>query len=133
MFPDALGSVTRMISSLAIVIGLILVLMALFKKLTACGTPLGKRFSLIRLISSTSISPKKSIALVEIAGEIMAVGITSQQISLLGKIESNEAKERIRAVDGSKGTIRSFREHLDGVVPRQFRWQKKWKKSAESA
>ncbi|MBW2307931.1 MAG: flagellar biosynthetic protein FliO [Deltaproteobacteria bacterium] len=129
MVPDTLGSITRMVSSLAIVIGTILLVTVLFRRLTACGTPLGNKFKLIRTITSMPISPKKSIAMVDVAGEIIVIGITSQQISMLYKIESDEALGRIHAIETPKETVKSFREHLEGLMSRRFRTEKKWKRS----
>jgi flagellar biogenesis protein FliO len=44
----------------------------------------------IRVLSSKLIAPQKHISLVEIAGEILALGVTSQQITFLTKIENQE-------------------------------------------
>lgn len=133
MFPDNLVSITRMLSSLAIVIGIILFLSVILKKLAAGGTALGNRFKLIRMITSTPISHKKSIALVEVAGEIIAIGITSQQISMLYKIENDKALETINSIAAQKTTIKSFREHLDEILLKRFRQEKSWDKSREAA
>lgn len=44
----------------------------------------------IRVLSSKLIAPQKHISLVEIGGEILALGVTSQQITFLTKIENQE-------------------------------------------
>jgi flagellar biogenesis protein FliO len=44
----------------------------------------------IRVLSSKLIAPQKHISLVEIAGEVLALGVTSQQITFLTKIENQE-------------------------------------------
>ena len=44
----------------------------------------------IRLLASKPIAPQKYISLVEIGGEVLALGVTSQQITFLTKIENQE-------------------------------------------
>ena len=44
----------------------------------------------IRVLTSKLIAPQKHISLVEIAGEVFALGVTSQQITFLTKIENLE-------------------------------------------
>ena len=44
----------------------------------------------IRLLSTQPIAPQKYISLVEIGGEVLALGITQDHITLLGKVENKE-------------------------------------------
>jgi flagellar biogenesis protein FliO len=55
----------------------------------------------IRILTTQLIAPQKYISLVEIDGQVLALGITEAQITLLTKIENKEFLERI-AGKGSK-------------------------------
>ena len=50
----------------------------------ASGTPL------IRVVANSYLAPRKSVALVAIAGEYFVVGLTADQLVPLGRIESRE-------------------------------------------
>ncbi len=53
----------------------------------------------IRVLTSKLIAPQKYVSLVEIAGEILALGVSSQQVTFLTKIENREWV-RNRLADG---------------------------------
>ena len=50
----------------------------------------------IRLLATQSIAPRQYISLVEIGGEVLALGVSETQITLLTKIENKEFLERMR-------------------------------------
>lgn len=99
---------------LALAFGAIMALLlggaSLFRRLAGEGG-LGRRRRLIRLINKSYIGPKKSIALVEVAGEVLVVGISNSNISMLSKVESSDTLRRIRG--GS-----SFDEELGNAMPK---------------
>jgi flagellar protein FliO/FliZ len=84
---DIITALFKMISALAIVLGLM--------ALTAYGVRrfLGPRIGtpgsgpLMRVQGSISLGVKKEIALVEVAGSFLVVGVTPNQISLLARFE----------------------------------------------
>lgn len=49
----------------------------------------------IRVLATHSLAPQKYLSLVEMGGEILALGISEAQITLLTKIENKETIERI--------------------------------------
>jgi len=51
----------------------------------------------IRLLTTQSIAPQKYISLVEIGGEVLALGISEAQITFLSKIENKELVEKLIA------------------------------------
>jgi flagellar biogenesis protein FliO len=79
----------KMILALGGILVLLFCLVRVFKRLEwgrgAPGPDGG-----IRVLSSKLIAPQKHISLVEIAGEVLALGVTSQQITFLTKIENQE-------------------------------------------
>jgi flagellar biogenesis protein FliO len=44
----------------------------------------------IKILSSKLIAPQKYVSLIEIAGEVLALGVTPQQVTFLTKIENKE-------------------------------------------
>jgi flagellar protein FliO/FliZ len=100
----------KMLSSLAVVLAGI-VAMLLFTRRFLRHRSVQGRDSLIRVLASSSIGLKKSIALVEVPGTVLVLGVTGERISLLSRIEDPEQLARIE--DGSKGKAPvSFLEQL---------------------
>ncbi len=50
----------------------------------------------IRLLTTQLIAPRKYISLVEIAGEVVALGVCESQITLLTKVENREFIEKLK-------------------------------------
>lgn len=118
---DLFPSIIRMISALAIVAGLLLLGAVVFRRFVSGFTPFGNKVRLIRMIATFPIGQRKFIALLDVAGEIFAIGVAGQQISMLCKIESEEALKTIQSAQAGKDSVPSFREHLDAVVSRYIR------------
>lgn len=89
------GPVVKMIASLAIVIGIFLVGAYLYKEkiLKKGGAGKGK---LIKVIDKGYIDVKKGITIVDVAGEILVLGTAGEKITMLTKLESEEALSRLR-------------------------------------
>ena len=49
----------------------------------------------IRVVANTYLGPKKSIALVEVAGEKLVVGVTATHITMLTKVGSDKYFEEV--------------------------------------
>jgi flagellar protein FliO/FliZ len=82
----------------------------------------GTKGQLIRVIASQYIGIKKNIALVEVPGTILVVGISNDNISLLTKIEDKAILEDLR--QEVSGITPSFSDHLQRLATR-FRSAKK--------
>lgn len=54
----------------------------------------------IRLLATQSIAPRQYISLVEIGGEVLALGVSESQITFLTKIEN---KEFVGKITGDRG------------------------------
>ena len=66
----------------------------------------------IKILTSKLIAPQKYVSLVEIGGEILALGISAQQVTFLTKIENKEKiQESLPAL---------------GVKAEPFSWFKFW-------
>jgi len=113
--PDALSSTLQMLTALAVVLGGLLVVFYLVKRFLrkdagGLGNPL------IRVIASQYIGVKKNIAMVEIPGTVLVLGVSNDNISLLTKIEDPSIVEAIRQ-DTSR-LAPSFSDHLQRLTTR---------------
>ncbi len=92
----------KMLTTLAFVVGLMFLLFYIFKKLVAKQGMFGTADKPIRVISTGFLGPKKSIAMVEVAGRVLILGVANDQITLLSSLEDEEEVARILYND-SKG------------------------------
>jgi len=84
-----IGATLKMILALAGVLVLLWGLVRLFKRWPVGNMNAGADGG-IRVLTTKLIAPQKYISLVEIGGEVLALGVTSQQITFLSKIENQE-------------------------------------------
>ncbi|WP_173047058.1 flagellar biosynthetic protein FliO [Nitrospira sp. KM1] len=81
---------TRMLSSLALVIALMLILAAVARRLLGTRLPVQTAVPLVRVIGSGYLGPRKTVSLVSVAGEILVVGTTQHDIVPLGRLSDPE-------------------------------------------
>ena len=119
--PDVVSSALQMLMGLGIVLGGLLGVFYLLKRYLKRDSG-GVKGQLIRVIASQYIGIKKNIALVEVPGTILVLGISNDKISLLTKIEDKEVLEDLR--QEVSGITPSFSDHLQRLTTR-FRSAKK--------
>ncbi|HBG46117.1 MAG TPA: flagellar biosynthetic protein FliO [Deltaproteobacteria bacterium] len=56
----------------------------------------------IRVVATSFLGPKKNIAVVEVAGEMLVLGLTPTSITFLSRVEGTEAVEELRKLKDSK-------------------------------
>jgi flagellar biogenesis protein FliO len=78
-----------MVLALGVVIALLVFLVRLFRRWERVQGNLGPD-NAIRVLTSKLIAPQKYVSLVEIGGEVLALGVTPQQITFLTKVEDKE-------------------------------------------
>ena len=88
---------------LGLVLGLMFVVFHLFKKFGLKNSVFGGEGKPIKVISTGFLAPRKSIALVEVAGDVLVLGISNDQISLLGNVQDPERIEHIKNAVHKKG------------------------------
>jgi len=115
MAPDAISTTMQMLAALAIVLGGLLVVFYLMKRFVRRDAG-GPGNPLIRVIASQYLGVKKNIALVEVPGTVLVLGISNDNIQLLTKIEDQLVIEAIRQ-EKSRLTP-SFSEHLQRLLTR---------------
>ena len=88
---DYNNELINMIGALFIILALIFFLFYLVRHFRL--TPFGKsRAPLIRLISSINLAPKRGIAIVEVCGQWLVIGIGAENVNLISKFERPSEK-----------------------------------------
>ncbi|MFH1624581.1 MAG: flagellar biosynthetic protein FliO [Pseudomonadota bacterium] len=112
---DLFSSTLKMIGSLAFVLAGILVTFWIIKKFLSKGGKVFGGRDVIRILATTYLGQKKVISVVEVADELLVLGITSNHISLLTKIEDGGKIEEIKNVYSQRGNRSSFEYQLRRV------------------
>ena len=115
MAPDAISTTLQMLTALAIVLGGLLVVFYLMKRFLRRDAG-GPGNPLIRVLASQYLGVKKNIALVEVPGTVLVLGISNENIRLLTKIEDQSVLDAIRQ-ETSRLTP-SFSDHLQRLTTR---------------
>lgn len=102
---DLLSSGITMFSMLAVVLALMFFVFYLFKKFVLKNGLLGGNGKLVKVLGTGMIAPRKTIALVEVAGEVLILGISNDQITFLSAIRDEDKIEQIREGAGSIGKL----------------------------
>ena len=110
----------KMAMTLSMVLGLIFLLFFGFKKYVLKNTMFGGGGKLVQVLSTNFLAPKKNITLVEVAGEILVLGISDQNISLLTSIREPSRIEDIKNLHGEKSDgsdlRQGFSKNISGKV-----------------
>ena len=96
--PETAG---KMFSSLALVLGVMFLAFYAFRKLVLKNGLIGVNNEAIKVWETGIISPRKTVSLVEVAGEVLVLGISNDNISLLSKIEDEKKIEKIKTASNS--------------------------------
>jgi flagellar biosynthetic protein FliO len=80
-----ISAIFKVVGSLAVVVALMVVFIYLLKK-TGINRGLREN-SLIQVLETKMVAPKKYIAIVEIAGKAVSLGVTENNITLLTEVE----------------------------------------------
>ena len=113
--PDIMSTAFQMLMALGIVLGGLLAFYYFIKRFLKRDIG-GAREPLIKVIASQYIGLKKTISLVEVAGSILVVGVSNDNISLLTKIEDKVALDVLR--QKSSRMTPSFSDHLQRLTGR---------------
>ena len=110
IYPDIIPTAIKMLTALGVVLGGMLVVYYLAKRVLKRQVGNSKR-KMIRVLENSYIGVKKNISLVEIPGAVLVLGITNDNISLLAKIEDKKIIESYQKVENKKELI-SFSDRL---------------------
>ena len=101
---ELVPSSMKMFSMLALVLGVIFLLFFGFKKFVLKNTVFGGGEKLVTVLGSGFLGPKKNIVLVEVAGEVLVLGMSQDHIALLTTITDPEKIEEIKDTGGKGGS-----------------------------
>ena len=113
--PDMVTGAFQMLTALGIVLGGLLFVFYFMKRYIKRDAA-GRSRQLIKVIANQYIGVKKTIALVEVPGSILVVGVSNDKISMLTKIEDKAIIEALQEQAG--GTSPTFSDHLQRVTAR---------------
>ena len=92
--PELLASAFKMLAALAIVLGGLCVVALIAKRYAGIRGGYSKN-RMIRVLANSPLGVKKSIALVEVPGSVLVVGITNDNIRLLSQIENKDIVDQL--------------------------------------
>ena len=114
--PDLLSTVLKMITALVIVLGGLFIVFYFLRRILKREVG-GSSEKLIRVLASSYIGAKKNISLIEVPGSILVLGVTSDNICLLAKIEDEEILNRFKRPEEKKRST-SFSDQLNKLCSR---------------
>ncbi len=99
-----------MFLSLALIVGIILGFFFILKRLRPGGVYSGG-FPVMKTLGSLSMGPKKAVALIEVCGQHFIIGIGSENITLISKLEISPDDAVFKGSSkGSDGRFQGFLE-----------------------
>ena len=114
--PDLISTSLKMLIVLAILMGGLLITFYYTKR--KFGKQVGgSKGKLIRVLGNTYIGVKKQISLVEIPGAVLVLGLSSDNISLLAKIDDEKILGNIKTFEETK-VLPSFSDQLQKLSSR---------------
>jgi flagellar protein FliO/FliZ len=131
--PDLLYASLKMAAALVFVLAIMLGCYYLFKKTLGKKMGFAGKDRLIKVVSSAYIGPKKSIALVEVAGETLVLGISGDQMTLLSKMIQAEEPAREETADiprpwqnhGTRNFAEALKSAGNGIPAGEDLWAQK--------
>ena len=97
---DLWESLFRTVSALAIVLALMGIVAVTVRRVMGPRLGIAGGRPLVRILASSYIAPRKTIALVSVAGEYLIVGTTATDLIPLGRIsDSTELRELLALAD----------------------------------
>jgi flagellar protein FliO/FliZ len=113
----------KTLAMLFIVLGCLILVLYLMKRFFYQKSSLGQG-NLIRVLSTYHVTPKGRVALIDVVGEKLLLGITSETITCLGKIKPSEALARLEETDQEKSGSGIFDKLLSGALGSSARLRK---------
>jgi len=110
----------KTLAMLLIVLGFLILVLYLMKRFFYQKNGLGHG-NLIRVLSTHHVTPKGRVTLIDVAGEKMLLGITSENITYLGKIEPSTALARLEEAEQKKTGNGIFERLLTGSLKSKSR------------
>lgn len=106
--PDFYFTAIRTFSVLLIMLAAILIGSYLAKRFWPKGSGLMGSNPWIRVVAASYVAPKKTISLVEVAGEMLVLGLTDSHITMLTKINNERMIDHIKTCQEKKNVKLPF-------------------------
>jgi flagellar protein FliO/FliZ len=87
---DFWESLIRMVAALGVVLGLLMAALAVLKRFQRMSGLASSTGPMIRVVGSSPLDPRKSIAVVEVGQDWLVVGVTPTDIVPLGRMPRGE-------------------------------------------
>ena len=113
--PELFPSLLKIVSALAVTVGVMIVVAYLFKKIVKRGAGISND-DLIKILSVKYLGPKSSIMLIDVLDNIMVIGVSSGGISLLAEIVNPESLEPLKDIQGQEGKKVLFPDYLKRLL-----------------
>lgn len=83
-------SVFRMLSALAVVLALMMVVVAIARRVMGARLSAGVDAPLVRVLGTGYLGARKTISVVSVAGELLIIGATATDLIPLGRVSNAE-------------------------------------------
>jgi flagellar protein FliO/FliZ len=112
------SSLVQMLGSLAVVLGIIYLITHFFRNWLKGKGVMGGVKSNIRIVETRHLAPKKSLLLVEVAGEYLLLSNGAEGVSFIKQIDMLEEIEVVEVL-GPEGRSKGlFQDKLEGIISR---------------
>lgn len=112
--PDLTLAAVKMVLALALILGVLWAIHRWSRRSLIAGHGVSKG-RWIRVLGNHYLGPKKSIAVVQVPGTVLVVGVGTDQVNLLTRIDDPEVLSQLGGQEETR-TGRSFREQLKRVT-----------------
>ena len=109
---DVVWSFIKMISALAVILGLLIGAMYFFKRFMRTAGPGMDQGEAIRILATRYLGPKSTVMVMDIVGQVVVVSVSGNQMTYLTAITDPAALERLRSMKSKTAPGSSFSEHL---------------------
>ncbi|MBW2061126.1 MAG: flagellar biosynthetic protein FliO [Deltaproteobacteria bacterium] len=109
--PDLFTAGIKMVSSLLLLVGALLLILYLFRRLAAARNGTLGSHDVIHVIATRHLAPKNYITVVEIGDSVLTLGVTSENISCLDKTPADSFIKKAAPTTG-QGAKGSFAHRL---------------------
>ena len=116
--PDVYSTAIKTFSILFIILAVILTVFWLIKRFWPKGSGFMGNDQWIKVIATRYIAPKKMVVLVEVAGEILALGLSGDQITMLTKVANDQMIHHLKESQQNKAAGSPFYQQFKSLINR---------------
>ena len=130
--PTLLPSFLKMIFALSIVLGIMIAAAYFFRKFLGRSVATSDESAMINVVATRYLGPKSSIMLVDVLGELIVLGISNNQMSVLTTISDPGARQKIKEPKDQQAPIMpsimdQFMRYKDSLRTMRFAGREKQK------